>query len=198
MSDERDYDIMKEFEHLIQSTFPPPFFAPGLDDTTLVLLATSMLDEFLKMELVAGFMKGSVSKRRVTHIFGAEGALGTFSAKISLATLLGLLKDNGAHDLGLLRKIRNSFAHSHKQLHLRDFPACRMLKLTSKAQISDDVEERRKFKSSCAAILGQLAAATTVRIAQYRFLTKNPEGVRNEYDLLVKESGVSDVPSPFG
>jgi energy-converting hydrogenase Eha subunit A len=194
---ERDYDIMKEFAYLVQSAFPPPFLAAGIGDTTLVVLGTSVLDEFLKMVLVAGFMSGAVSKRRVEQVFGSEGALGTFSAKIGLATLLGLTHENSSHDLKILRKIRNSFAHSHEQLHLRDFSSCLALKMVSRLTIVDDVEERLKFKQSCAAIMGQLATATMIRNAQYRFMTKNPEGVKKEYEEMVKEAeAVGASPPP--
>jgi hypothetical protein len=185
---EQDYNIMEEFGYLARAALPPPFIATDLDDTTLVLLGTSMIDEFLKLVLVSGFTKTTVSKRRVAHIFEGDGALATFSAKISLATLLGLTTSDATHDLTLLRKIRNRFAHSHERLYLRDFPACLSLRLTSKLDVFDENEQRRKFKHSCAAIIGLLSTGTVVRIAAFRFLDKNADGVRQEYDAIVKEA----------
>jgi hypothetical protein len=196
MSEPR-YDIMKEFGYLAHSIQPElPFLAADIDDATLVLLGTSVADEFLKLTLVAGFMSEAVSKRRVEKIFGAEGALGTFSAKIDLATVLGLAFADTAHDLAILRKVRNQFAHSHKRLYLRDFFACLSLKMTSKLDIKDDVEERRKFKHSCAAIIGQLSTAIMIRNAQYRFTSNSPEGVRKEYDAMVAEAEAHGKSSP--
>jgi hypothetical protein len=184
----QDYNIMNEFGYLARSALPPPFTAPDLDDATLVLLGTSMIDEFLKLVLVSGFTKEAVSKRRVAHIFDGDEALATFSAKISLATLLGLTTADATHDLTLLRKIRNRFAHSHERLYLRDFPACLSLRLTSKLDVVDEIEQRRKFKHSCGAIIGMLATTALIRIAAFRFLDKNADGVRQEYDAIIKEA----------
>jgi DNA-binding MltR family transcriptional regulator len=186
---EQQYNIMTEFAYLVQSTFPTlPFLDPDLDDTTLVVLGTGVIDEFLKLVLVAGFMQQAVSKRRVTEVFGNDGALGTFSAKISLATLLGLMTDDAAHDLKILRKIRNSFAHTYKRLQLNEFSICLSLRLAPKLEIIDSIIERRKFKQSCAAIIGILSTATMIRNAQYRFISNNSDGVQKEYEAMVKEA----------
>ncbi len=194
---EQNYDIMKEFGYLAKSVFPSiPFLAASLDDTTLVLLGTSLVDDFLKLALVSGFTKRAVSKRRVVQIFEGEGALATFSAKISLSTLLGLTISNAAHDLTILRKIRNRFAHSHERLYLREFPACLALKMVSKLDIADDVEERRKLKHSCAAIIGQLSTATLLRNAQLSFVTNNPDGVQKEYEAIIKKAEAASAALP--
>jgi DNA-binding MltR family transcriptional regulator len=196
MSDQ-DFDIMKEFAYLFKSVQPQklPFLEDGLDDATLVLLATSLVDELLKIALVAGFHKNAVSRRRIEDVFTGHGPLATFSAKISVSSLLGLTTANVRHDLTILRKIRNDFAHSHQQLHLNDFANCLSLKLISKLNIADKSENRTRFKHSCAAIIGQLATATLIRNAQYRFISKNAEGVTREYETMLKEaSEIDDAP----
>jgi len=193
---EQDYDIMKEFEHLIKSVPPNklPFLEEGHDDTTLVLMATSLVDELLKLALVAGFHKNAVSRRRIEDVFTGYGPLASFSAKISVGSMLGLATANARHDLTILRKIRNDFAHSHTKLSLSTFTNCLSLKLVSKLEITDECKERARFKHSCAAIVGQLATATLIRNAQMRFLGRNVEGVAKEYEAMLQEAEIYDAP----
>jgi hypothetical protein len=189
------YDIMEEFGRLLASLYPaPPFLAPQLDDTTLVLLATSMVDEFLKVVLVAGFRQSIVSRRRLDDVFTGHGALATFSAKISLCALLGMTTESARHDLAILRKIRNEFAHSHNELLLRSFPSCLSLRVVSKFDVQDQSEARRKFKHSCLGIMGTLSVSTLIRTAQARFLTKHSEGVKLEYEAMNKEFAADGSP----
>jgi hypothetical protein len=55
-------------------------------------------------------------------LFDFNGPLGSFASKIMMAHGLGLFGSNTNHDLGLIRTIRNEFAHC--QLPLRfDIPA---------------------------------------------------------------------------
>lgn len=187
---EHEYNIMKEFESLIRSVLPrPPFLGDDItDDTALVLLATSLVDDFLKLSLVAIFRKSAVSKRRIDDVFGSNGALGTFSAKISLTLLIGLTDADTAHDLAILRKIRNEFAHSFRRLSLRSFSSCLSLRKTSKIAIIDDCEERRRFKQSCAGIVGHLCASVSIQIAVQRFASKNTDGIARELEVMNKES----------
>jgi hypothetical protein len=192
MSEER-YNIMKEFGALLRLVYPiPPFVTSDINDTTLVLLSTSLVDKFLKIVLIAGFQEDVASKRRMDDVFSGYGVLATFSAKISLCTMLGLTSINSRHDLTVLRKIRNDFAHSHEQLFLSDFSGCLSLKVTSKLDIQDPVEERLKLKQSCFGIIGELSSACLTRTAQFRFLKKNPDGIQKEYEILIKEGPASD------
>jgi hypothetical protein len=194
MSEER-YDIMKEFASLVAAISKPPFLAADLNDTTLVLIATSLVDEFLKVVLIAGFHEDVVSKRRLDDVFTGYGALAPFSAKISLCALLGLTTSNVRHDLTILRKIRNDFAHSREQLYLTAFPGCLALKVTTKFEIADKLEERLRLKQSCMGIIGQLSLATMVRIAQYRFISKNRDGVEREREAMIAEAfAIDDAP----
>jgi hypothetical protein len=185
------YDIMTEFAGLL-NVFPnPPFLARDLDDTALVIRATSLVDEFLKVTLIAGFRRDVVSRRRIDDVFTGHGPLATFSAKISLCSLLGLTTPNVRHDLTVLRKIRNDFAHSYEGMQLRQFPGCSALRMTTKFEVTDACEARLKFKQSCLGIIGVLANATLMRTAQFRFTSKNHDGVMLEYSEMLKEADVS-------
>ena len=104
MSDD-SFDILKEIERLCQAFPALPFLARDLNDTTVVLLATSFVDKFLRLVLLAGFRKDVVSKRRIADVFEGHGPLATFSAKISVSSMLGLVPVKVRHDLSILRKI---------------------------------------------------------------------------------------------
>lgn len=192
-----DYDIMQEVVRLLQSLHPSPsFVTETLDDTALVIISTSLIDKFLRVSLISGFHKSVVSKRRLAAVFEGQGPLSTFSAKISLCNMLGLTTPDVQHDLTILRKIRNEFAHSERRLSIANFPQLLALKIYSTNDIKDAVEERQKLKQSCVGIVGSLSLATLIRLAQYRFVTKHPDKVREECKAMLKEAGVDDPP-PF-
>jgi len=52
------------------------------------------------------------NKKARESIFDNSGALGTFSGKINIAYLMGLIPKNINDDIQLIRKIRNDFAHN--------------------------------------------------------------------------------------
>lgn len=188
------YDIIEELGKLMGALHPTPsFLAPTLNDTTLVIVATSIIDKFLEIVLISGFHKDIVGKRLLAAVFEGQGALATFSSKTSLCNLLGLTTADVRHDLTILRKVRNAFAHSREELSLKQFPVVLGLKAYSALEIEDS-DERKKFKHSCVGIIGQLSIAAMVRVAQHRFVTKNPEEIRKEYDLLTAEA---ETPSPL-
>ena len=55
------------------------------------------------------------------RLFGIAGPLGTLSAKIDLARLLGMVSDSIKSDLHIIRDVRNEFAHriAHKTEHTK-------------------------------------------------------------------------------
>jgi hypothetical protein len=52
------------------------------------------------------------SQNRTDNLFSTDGALATFSRKIEMAYRLGLLDSDFKQALGLVRKLRNDFAHA--------------------------------------------------------------------------------------
>jgi DNA-binding MltR family transcriptional regulator len=62
------------------------------------------LEKFIKAKLVN-------NERVIKDLFSPNGSLGSFSARIDFAYLLGLISDRTRANLHLLRKIRNDFAH---------------------------------------------------------------------------------------
>lgn len=90
------------------------------------------------------------------RLFGGNGPLGTFSAKIDLSRLLGLITDVIWSDLHILRDIRNQFAHqvvhkadqsrlSFNTPHIRD--KCLALQCVKHEQVA---EPRTAFVRACA------------------------------------------------
>ena len=72
------------------------------------LLAASYLDEGLKKLLLAFMIEDGTSAKLMK---GETSPLSTFSAKISTCFALGLISRNSHHNLTLIRRIRNDFAH---------------------------------------------------------------------------------------
>lgn len=72
------------------------------EDTLELLLLAYLREEMQAKELINGF----------------NAPLGTFSARVKAAFVLGLLQQDGYETLEILRKIRNKFAHNWKGVSL--------------------------------------------------------------------------------
>lgn len=78
-------------------------------DRGAVLVITAWIEEQLRAALSTKFVDSDQSKKKA---FEGNGPLSTFSAKIELAFLLGLISKQDYSDLTIIRKIRNEFAHT--------------------------------------------------------------------------------------
>lgn len=87
-------------------------------DRAAVILAAAGLDELLLHALRARLRP--VSGR--DDLLESEGPLSTFSARIKAAYRVGLIDENFASALNLVRKLRNSFAHGLHGQKLADAP----------------------------------------------------------------------------
>ncbi|MEJ0012425.1 MAG: MltR family transcriptional regulator [Bauldia sp.] len=74
-----------------------------------VLISAGYLEEQLRRTLLA-FMRDVPTAGELTD--GSNAPLGTLSARIAAAFALGLIDDREHHDLNIIRKVRNEFAHS--------------------------------------------------------------------------------------
>lgn len=78
-------------------------------DRGSVLMAAAFIEDKIA-QLIESFL---VDNKRVRErMLKGNGALTTFSSKIDMAYLLGLIPENVLNDLHILRKIRNEFAHN--------------------------------------------------------------------------------------
>lgn len=75
-----------------------------------VLVSTGYMEEQLKQVLAAFMLEVGAAE----NLIGGSGnaPLGTFSARIAACYALGLISEREHHDLTLMRRIRNDFAHN--------------------------------------------------------------------------------------
>lgn len=81
-------------------------------DRGAVILAAAWIDELLGRKLKLIYSKGNQKDR--DNLFESNGPFHGFGAKITVCTCMGLLDADLAHDVGIIKKIRNKFAH---QIH---------------------------------------------------------------------------------
>jgi len=80
-----------------------------LSDRAAGIVATTMLENALDSVLHHAIREDDPGLLK--ELFTDGGPLGTLSSKIKLLYALGLVTKDGRHDLDLIRKIRNDFAH---------------------------------------------------------------------------------------
>lgn len=85
----------------------------GADERGMILALSAFAEESLGL-LLESFMLPNQATKKLLDGFNAP--LGTFSARIQAAFALGLLTSEQFDNLELLRKIRNDFAHSWKDV----------------------------------------------------------------------------------
>ncbi len=78
-------------------------------DRAAVILVCAKLDELLHLALTRKLLPCPTAQ---DDFLRTDGPIGTFASRITLAHRLGLIDDNFAHTLHLIRKIRNEFAHA--------------------------------------------------------------------------------------
>lgn len=81
-------------------------------DRGCVIVGASILEGYLAEDIERAFLINGLSKRYIKTSFDGNGAVGTFSSKVLIARGFGLIDDDIFHDLMVIRKLRNEFAHS--------------------------------------------------------------------------------------
>lgn len=120
-------------------------------DRGSVLMAAAFIEDKITQLLETYMVQ---NKKIQEKIFNGNGALATFSSKIDMSFLLGLLAKNIYNDLGILRKLRNDFAHNAKSITFQtDYikNRCNSLQVVSKVALRDDT--RAYFLRSMSTIL---------------------------------------------
>ena len=84
------------------------------------ILAAAWIDHLLERRLAQVFLHGNAEAR--AQLFGANGPFATFASKITAAFCAGWLDADVHHDLHVIRKIRNSFAHQIHGLSMESPP----------------------------------------------------------------------------
>jgi hypothetical protein len=144
-------------------------FLPWLDllnkesERGQVLISTGFLEQQLKDILRAFMLENGGTD---TLFEGANAPLGTLSSRIAACFALGLITDGEHHDLSLIRKVRNEFAHSVHTSFGTPSVASRCSQLLSRAKDRPGVRigTRGEFMTAATAlILGLVNRAHYVR-----------------------------------
>lgn len=80
-------------------------------------MAAAWLDDALELLLVRVLSR---DEKITKELFGFDRPLGTFSTRIKLAFLLGLISDDTRQDLETIRELRNELAHVRGRLSFTD------------------------------------------------------------------------------
>lgn len=88
-------------------------------DRGAALLAAAYLDDALKEMLQKRFVG---QQNETVKAFQGNGPLATFSSRIMIAFLLGLITEMERRDMDLIRRIRNDFAHLHEAVDFSEPP----------------------------------------------------------------------------
>jgi len=89
-------------------------------DRSAALILSSNLDNCLRNLLDGHFIP--ISPDHDDYLFKGHGPLSTFSSRIYISFSLGLINDSEFHDLNLIRKIRNKFAHDEERISFESDP----------------------------------------------------------------------------
>jgi len=104
-------------------------------DRGVVLMSASFLEEALEALLRARFsIRHPKSKTSIKPLFNSFGPLSTFSAKITICYAMDMIGKWMYEDLGIVRKLRNEFAHSVGVARF-DLPAA--VQLTERLKAAD-------------------------------------------------------------
>ncbi|WP_340031361.1 MltR family transcriptional regulator [Bacillus tropicus] len=138
-------------------------FENTIDDRSAAIVAASYLEDLLKEFLIKKFNDNfsQLSKTEQGNLTSGNGPLSTFSSRITIAFLSGLISKKVYDDLNNIRNIRNQFAHNMEAV---DFTSdqkikdkCEKLKLIKNLTTSDDL--RQRFKASVVTISFELIGA---------------------------------------
>lgn len=81
-------------------------------DRVCAIIGCCLLEEDLERTLRSRTAKG-LEVNQVESLFQGYGPLSTFSAKIALCHVFGFITEAMFHDLEIIRRIRNKFAHEY-------------------------------------------------------------------------------------
>lgn len=125
-------------------------------DRGAVLMSAAYLDDKLRQLIERKLVQ---DKKILRRAFEFNGPLGSFSARIDFAYLLGILPKNAQRDLHTIRAIRNQFAHYAAPLSYEDEkikPLCEKLVFHGE---KDAASAGSKYRRSVMGLLSLITAA---------------------------------------
>jgi len=85
-------------------------------DRGRVIITASWIDLLIKVKLMNEFSKGNAEARK--SLFSGNGPFATFSAKVNAAFCAGWIDNDVYHDIQVIKKLRNVFAHDAGRVSL--------------------------------------------------------------------------------
>ena len=130
---QRELESMQEYQDFKTSLLTE-------SDRGSVLMAAAFIEDKITKLLKTYMVHNQTIQKK---IFEGNGALATFSSKIDISFLLGLIPKNIYNDLGVLRKLRNDFAHNAKPITFQTdyiIDRCNALQVLSKVALRNDTK----------------------------------------------------------
>lgn len=144
----KDYHIMES--NFIDMTKKVRKMLTIETDRGCVLISVSFLEYQIEQLLEVYFVR---DEKAVKELF--KNGLSSFSAKINLVYLLGLIGNELYRDLNMIRKIRNEFAHSYDSLSFEsDCIKNRCLEFSGAYEYLDRTNMREVFIRHICSIFG--------------------------------------------
>ena len=132
-------------------------------DRGAALIGAALLDGHLCLLIASFFIDDENEVNELLGINNYYSPLGTFSARIRAAYCLGLISRDEFHDLRMIQRIRNAFAHeldsaSFDSKQVRD--RCNSLKTPQRRQWHPALSPRECFSSAISALSISLESRT--------------------------------------
>ena len=135
------------------------------------------------------------SPKTVKALFESAGPLATFSSRIDLAFVTGLLSQQSQRLLHLIRKIRNDFAHQHLDMSFTDEAiAARCRELVTLIQNFEEKRPRVLYIRAVMYLLAEIHARAQ-KIQRAKVRSFKPVG--REFDYLRLKSAIGSLVSSF-
>jgi len=129
-------------------------------DRGVALVCAAYLDEELRALLEKTFVN---VPNTVGKLFEGTGPLATFSSRIDLTFAVGLLSGESHRALHLIRKVRNEFAHEHRQESFLDQDiSARCQELIALNPFVDEKNPRKLYIRAVLVVLAQIHIKTHV------------------------------------
>lgn len=133
-------------------------------DRGCVIVGVAMLDSVLTEYLRAVMKSNGLSNRYTSKVFDGNGGLGTFSSKAQVARGFALINEDVFHDLMVLRKLRNEFAHAESPCSFSD------VKVTSQIDSMRFAQGQKETWSREFANAGVMDRLKEKNVLAYKFL----------------------------
>lgn len=132
------------------------------DERSVVLTLAAFADDTLEL-LLLNYLREPKQAKELLNGFNAP--LGTFSAKVKVAFVLGLIREDHHKTLEIMRKVRNRFAHNWKGVSLdredvadliAQLPRSKLEEFGRSEEFNEGSSCREQLTQKCAEILADL------------------------------------------